>query len=349
MVLLHHSSMRDDVDSWGTFEKSIEGYPVLEADEQLSTWRRYDANRGTPAGDLAFTTLCGANWRLAKSVVTATLKRRNTAVSGDTFSDLASEANVGLCEAIAAYDPLKGGTLSNYVATCVERRLSGALNGSLPANWSKVRRIAVACEARLTATTGRVPSERELIGEVQAYCMEWAKKRLLEAGSSADEAACKAKLVRQGVWAATLRVVEIRDKAYTLSLDRPSEDGSTLSDTVASDERESDDGGVISWLLGALGLVDRELVTRRYGLNGVRESKYEDLAGELGVEWPIVRNRVNCAMGRMYAPHAHYASLAQDLDGQVSDEDETTSGSGRFKARRAGIMARSYHSAIDVG
>jgi DNA-directed RNA polymerase specialized sigma subunit len=320
------------VDSWGLFESTIERYPILEADELLERWHEYNSSRGTPRGESLFAELAGSTWRLAKYVLTETLKSREKTVTRAEFAELASEANVGLCEAIESYDPEKGGPLSGYVATCVERRLSGALTGDLPASWSKVRRIAGAKEQSLTATLGRKPTIDELTAEVQQHCLTWAKERLEEAGEVVSDEAAKAKLVRQGTWAATLKIEEIRSRGAALSLDQESEEGGSILDSLA-DAAPGEAIDVISWWLSSLPDIDQHLVTRRYNLDGRGETKFEDIAEEQQCEWPVVRSKIAVAMGRMFAPHAQFSSLSTTVLDQIRYDEETTSPVDRLVSR----------------
>lgn len=321
-----------DLDAWGLYESRIERYPVLSVEDQEGLFALYDANRTAPAARQAFTELAGSNWRLAKKVINDILAARESTVTADQYADLASEANVALVEAIESYDPAQGGTISNYIATAVERRIRQVLSGDLPAIWSKVRRIASGVEQNLMAELGRRPSALELEEGVRSYAITWALERLIEAGEPATPEAAKAKLVRQGMWAAIARLAEIRSYGPSLSLDTPIGDGISLLDTLA-DADPSDAVDVMRWFLQAIPPSDLELLTRRFGLDGKTEARLEDLATERSVPWPVIRTAINAALGRMYAPHAQYASLAPDLESRFEEEDD--SAASRFSKRRS--------------
>jgi hypothetical protein len=324
--------VNDTQDAWGLFESRIEHYPILEPEEQLELFEEYDNDRTGVRGKEAFEALCGSNWRLSKKVIADILASRDRSISAEEYGELASEANVAMCEAIESFDPSRGGSLSSYIASLVERRVRLVLAGDLPASWSKVRRIASGVEQNLTADLGRVPSEAELIEGVQEYCLGWAKERLIEAGEPGDVEAARAKLVRQGTWAATQKLGEIRSFGRSLSLDKTTDDGLSLLDTLG----DGDPGEVVdvlSWFLASLEADDRELITRRYGLDGEREARLEELGEEQGVAWPVIRTRIAGLLGRIFAPHAQYASLSE-IDDQIIDADEVTSVSDRLKSRR---------------
>lgn len=317
----------DGVDSWGLFERRAEGYPVLDGPATLELWLRW-REAGGAARERYYDELIGSLWRLAKKIVNDKLTSRNVRLDAEHYADLASEANVGLVEGISGFDPDKGVSLINYVAAHVERRVSSSLDGGLDPVWSKVQRIAHGVQSSLAERLGRTPRLEEVRVGVEEHCLNWARERLVEAGKASDDEAARAKLVRQGIAAAIGRLDEVLMAQPGLSLDGTGGLGEHLSssDVVG----EGDETSVVAWLLSSLAPEDRELVELRFGVERDETAKYQDIAARRGVGWVEVRTRVNAALGRMTAPHAHYASL-----GPISLlDDEPESPSARLRERR---------------
>ena len=337
--LVKHMGTVSTPDPWETYLSQIEGLEIIDPAGQLELWHVYAQGREDAAGsgerrasDEAYLSLVGANFRLVSHVMRDKLKKRfPSGVSREIRSEAGSEANLAMCDAIVKFDPGRNWSLPGWIALNIERRLSDFLSDDrMPASWQKVARIAAGVESGLSTELGRTPSIDELREAVKAHCMDWARSR--EDGVVLDDSEAKRKLVRQGTWAAIERLDEVMAAGMSVvSLDLESESGGSLLD-VLGEGGDEDAVEVLGWFLQSLGEESLSLVVRRFGLDGGEAQRYEDIAEELGVAWTEVRSQIVADMGRMWAPHAHYASLA-DLGEQIEIEQDESSAASRLAAR----------------
>jgi RNA polymerase primary sigma factor len=185
---------------------------------------------------------------------------------GMPLSDLVQAGTLGLIRAVDAFDPRRGLRFSTYAAWWIRRELLGALADG------RVIRIPPAAVRRIAA-----------IRDAESG-IEHAERR-----QAAPEEVAR----RTGFRART--VVELRQAAHvTTSLDATARDGETaLGDLVAGegdaatalwrriDRREGHEQ--VRRFLRALPARHREVVTRRFGLEGAPAQSHRDIAQGLGL------------------------------------------------------------------
>ena len=290
------------------------------------------------AGTAAHEELAGANYRLALKEANGLAEKRYPGrVPDDLLQEVHAEAWTAVAEAIATYDPAKGGSLPGMVVAAVRGRVRGLLAGPAPDSWARVARSAARAESELTGSLGRMPDQEEVRGEVLRYSLGWAKDRLIASGVSEDapdlDELARKKLVRQGTLATLGRLDQVRaTTARPLSLDAPSGDGTaTLADMLSGDAA-GDGAEVMAWFLASLVPEDRDLISRRFGLEGGPAATFEELGSALGLPWVEVRARIAILLGRMRSPVAQFVSL----DGGLPQRFEAAEGSSvvdRLRAR----------------
>ncbi len=201
---------------------------------------------------------------------------------GLSLSDLISEGNIGLMNAVERFDPEKGGKLSTYGAWWIKQSIKRALANQsktirLPIHMvdkiARMRRIA----SMLAEALGREPTDDELAEELG--------------------------LPRQKI--AMLKQASQRPT----SLDAPvnegeaTEFGDIISDEAASDPLEmlSDKNlhGEIDGLLSILNERERKIIDERFGLNGLKPMLLEDVGREFGVSRERIRQLQNAALTKM--------------------------------------------------
>ena len=201
---------------------------------------------------------------------------------GLSLSDLISEGNIGLMNAVERFDPGKGGKLSTYGAWWIKQSIKRALANQsktirLPIHMvdkiARMRRIA----AMLAETLGREPTDEELAAALG--------------------------LPRQKI--AMLKQAAQRPT----SLDAPVNDGEAteyseiISDEAASDPLEmlTDKNlhGEIDGLLSILNERERRIIDERFGLNGLKPMLLEDVGREFGVSRERIRQLQNSALAKM--------------------------------------------------
>jgi RNA polymerase primary sigma factor len=201
---------------------------------------------------------------------------------GLSLSDLVSEGNIGLMNAVERFDPEKGGKLSTYGAWWIKQSIKRAL-----ANQSKTIRLPIhmvdkiarmrRISTLLAESLGREPTDHELATELG--------------------------LPRQKI--AMLKQAALRPT----SLDAPINDGeATEYSEIISDESASDPlemltdknlQGEIEGLLGILNERERRIIDERFGLGGLKPMLLEDVGREFGVSRERIRQLQNAALDKM--------------------------------------------------
>jgi RNA polymerase primary sigma factor len=201
---------------------------------------------------------------------------------GLSLSDLVSEGNIGLMNAVERFDPEKGGKLSTYGAWWIKQSIKRAL-----ANQSKTIRLPI----HMVDKIARMRRISSILAEA------------LGREPTDDELAAELGLPRQKI--AMLKQAAQRPT----SLDAPvnegeaTEYGEIISDESASDPLEmlSDKNlhAEIDGLLSILNDRERRIIDERFGLNGLKPMLLEDVGREFGVSRERIRQLQNSALTKM--------------------------------------------------
>ena len=196
--------------------------------------------------------------------------------------DLISEGNIGLIKAVERFDPGKGGKLSTYSAWWIKQSIKRAL-----ANQSKMIRLPVhlvdkvwkmrRVSLQMSEELGREPTDEEFAEEI---------------GISS------AKLSQ-------LKTVSIRPA----SLDAPiGDDDSTEFGEIVGDEdaqtpfelfRDKNMRDELSELLEVLDDREREIIFKRFGLDGGKPETLEEVGKKFGVTRERIRQLQNIALAKL--------------------------------------------------
>jgi RNA polymerase primary sigma factor len=201
---------------------------------------------------------------------------------GLSLSDLISEGNIGLMNAVERFDPEKGGKLSTYGAWWIKQSIKRAL-----ANQSKTIRLPIHMVDKIARMRRIASSLAEDLGREPTD----------------DELALELGLPRQKI--AMLKQAAQRPT----SLDAPinegeaTEYGEIVTDESASDPLEmlSDKNmqAEISGLLSILNERERRIIDERFGLSGLKPMLLEDVGREFGVSRERIRQLQNSALAKM--------------------------------------------------
>ncbi len=201
---------------------------------------------------------------------------------GLSLSDLVSEGNIGLMNAVERFDPEKGGKLSTYGAWWIKQSIKRAL-----ANQSKTIRLPI----HMVDKIARMRRISSILAES------------LGREPTDDELAAELGLPRQKI--AMLKQAAQRPT----SLDAPVNEGEAMeygdiiSDDSASDPLEalSDKNlhGEIDGLLSILNERERRIIDERFGLSGLKPMLLEDVGREFGVSRERIRQLQNSALAKM--------------------------------------------------
>lgn len=201
---------------------------------------------------------------------------------GLSLSDLISEGNIGLMNAVERFDPEKGGKLSTYGAWWIKQSIKRAL-----ANQSKTIRLPIhmvdkiarmrRISASLAESLGREPTDDELATEVGLPRQKIA-------------------MLKQAAQRPTSLDAPINEGEAT-------EFGEIISDESASDPlemlTEKNLQGEIGGLLELLNERERKIIDDRFGLTGLKPMLLEDVGREFGVSRERIRQLQNSALAKM--------------------------------------------------
>lgn len=201
---------------------------------------------------------------------------------GLSLSDLISEGNIGLMNAVERFDPEKGGKLSTYGAWWIKQSIKRAL-----ANQSKTIRLPIHMVDKIARMRRIASSLAEDLGREP----------------SDDELAAELGLPRQKI--AMLKQAAQRPA----SLDAPIHEGeATEYGEIVSDESASDPlemltdknmHAEINGLLSILNERERRIIDERFGLSGLKPMLLEDVGREFGVSRERIRQLQNSALAKM--------------------------------------------------
>jgi RNA polymerase nonessential primary-like sigma factor len=236
--------------------------PLLKAAEEVDLARRIQK------GDFAARQrMIESNLRLVVSIAKHYVNR------GIPLDDLIEEGNLGLIHALEKFDPERGFRFSTYATWWIRQNIERSVM-----NHSRTIRLPV-----------HVVKELNLI-------LRTLRQMDLGSGRSAGSAEDVAKVIGKPV--AEVRSI-LAASERTTSLDAPLDidPDLTVADAIAADVSGEPDYLVVhkeieihvaDWV-GQLSERQRQVVERRYGLNGNDACTLEDLASELGLTRERVR------------------------------------------------------------
>jgi RNA polymerase primary sigma factor len=201
---------------------------------------------------------------------------------GLSLSDLISEGNIGLMNAVERFDPEKGGKLSTYGAWWIKQSIKRALANQsktirLPIHMvdkiARMRRIA----STLAEDLGREPTDDELAAELGL-----PRQKIAMLKQAAQRPASLDAPINEG---------EATEYGEIISDEAASDPLEMLTDKNLQDQ--------IGGLLSILNERERKIIDERFGLNGLKPMLLEDVGREFGVSRERIRQLQNSALAKM--------------------------------------------------
>ncbi len=316
--------------------------PLLQ-NPKLSKREREKLLEQVRRSELAMEHLCASCWRLAWLIVREQAERRfGREKATDMLPDLMQEANGALVQAVRDFDSSRTPSFHTYAAQVIRNHTRMVLGRDgylrLAPAWVRIKRIAAARIPELSSQLGRTPTKEELQDSLLEYCLVWADQKLTDEQRSLPEPQRQdlrmAKLRKQGMLGAIRDIDDVLAAAQTpVSLDAPvgAEGSATLGDLIpgASDSELYDRvelnelRGAIARSLAALSERERDVVIRRFGLDGGDTWTCAQLGERYGVSSERIRQVERSALAKLASPHGQFAGLASflpSLEGRLSGE-----------------------------
>ena len=245
----------------------INKFPMLDAEKEYMLAKRYQET-----GDIeAAHELTTSHLRLAAKVA---LSFRHY---GLALSDLISEANIGLMQAIKKFDPDKGFRLATYAIWWIKAAVSEFILKS----WSLVKIGTVATQKRLFYNLHKIKSRLGLYGETSLN------------DETAEQIAEQLGVTKKDVIEMEQRLSGDSSLNSTLSHDSPTNYQDMLADSDETIEEKLGESQemtlkkqLLKEALATLSDRERQIVQRRY------LTENPDTLEDLGAEFHISRERV---------------------------------------------------------
>ncbi len=252
--------MEQSIDPTRQYLDEIGISPLLSADEE-----KYFARLALAGDETARQRMIESSLRLVVKISRRYINR------GLLFLDLIEEGNLGLIHAAKKFDPERGFRFSTYATWWIRQNIERAIM-----NQSRTVRLPI-----------------HIIKDINA-CLRTARRMRQENSEEPTIAAVAARLERN---VADVQHLMDLHQRVTLRAGPSDDDGSAVVDLLpgrgdAEPFRRAQKAAVndiVDHWVCELGVKQREVVERRFGLHGRRRATLEQIGGEIGVTRERVR------------------------------------------------------------
>ncbi len=277
--------------------------------------------------------LCASCWRLAWLIVREQSEKRfGKDKATELLPDIMQEANTALVQSIKDFQEGITPNFHTYAAQVIRNHIRMVLSKDsylkLAPAWIRMKRIASARIPELANQLGRNPSKSEIQDSLLEYCMQWAEEKLSPEQKKLSKPQKKeiklAKLRKQGMLGAIRDIDDVLIASQSpTSIDSPlSVDGNTTIGEMIAADRYLEQSTIyeikemklaISKALETLSEREREVLVKRFGLDGDEPWTCSQLGDLFEISSERIRQIERTALAKLSAPHGQFSNLSDFL------------------------------------
>lgn len=315
------------------YKKSIIAKELLNSGEKFNKKTKDELQSDVNKGITAMEQLCASCWRLAWLIVREQSEKRfGKDKATELLPDIMQEANTALVQSIKDFDESKTPNFHTYAAQVMRNHTRMVLSKDsylrLAPAWVRIKRIASAKIPQLTTDLGRNPNKEEIQSSLLEYCLDWADSKLTPEQRSLPkpqrEEIKMSKLRKQGMLGAIRDIDDVLIASQSpVSVDSPiTADGpTTIGDMIVSKSQVDavtqyevkEMKKAIAEALKTLTEREREVLVRRFGLDGDESWTCAMLGSKYDVSSERIRQIERTALAKLSSPHSQYSNLSDFL------------------------------------
>jgi RNA polymerase primary sigma factor len=315
------------------YKRSIIAKEMLNSGEKFNKKIKDELQNDVNKGVSAMEQLCASCWRLAWLIVREQSEKRfGKDKATELLPDIMQEANTALVQSIKDFDESKTPNFHTYAAQVMRNHTRMVLSKDsylrLAPAWVRIKRIASAKIPQLATDLGRNPNKEEIQKSLLEYCMDWADSKLTPEQRNLPkpqrEEIKMSKLRKQGMLGAIRDIDDVLIASQSpVSVDSPiTADGpTTIGDMIVSKSQVDavtqyevkEMKKAISEALLTLTEREREVIVRRFGLDGDEAWTCAMLGSKYDVSSERIRQIERTALAKLSSPHGQYSNLSDFL------------------------------------
>lgn len=306
---------------------------TIESKVKISKQDKVDLQNAIKDANNAMELLCSSCWRLAWLIVREQSEKRfGKEKATELLPDIMQEANAALVLSIRDFQEGITPNFHTYAAQVIRNHIRMVLSRDsylrLAPAWIRMKRIASARIPELANQLGRNPTKSEIQESLLEYCLQWAEDKLSPEQKKLPKPQRKeiklAKLRKQGMLGAIRDIDDVLIASQSpTSIDAPlTVDGpTTVGETIAAD-RFLEQSSIyevkemkiaISKALGTLTERERDVIVKRFGLDGDDPWTCSQLGDLFEISSERIRQIERTALAKLSSPHSQFTNLADFL------------------------------------
>lgn len=306
---------------------------TIESKDKISKQDKVALQNAKKDANNAMELLCSSCWRLAWLIVREQSEKRfGKEKATELLPDIMQEANAALVLSIRDFQEGITPNFHTYAAQVIRNHIRMVLSRDsylrLAPAWIRMKRIASARIPELANQLGRNPTKSEIQESLLEYCLQWAEDKLSPEQKKLPKPQRKeiklAKLRKQGMLGAIRDIDDVLIASQSpTSIDAPlTVDGpTTVGETIAADrflEQSSlyevkEMKIAISKALGTLTERERDVIVKRFGLDGDEPWTCSQLGDLFEISSERIRQIERTALAKLSSPHSQFTNLADFL------------------------------------